>query len=72
VFAELERWLVQARVNAGLARGRARGVRLGRPQTSAKIEQHIRELAAQGAGKQKTARTLGIGVSVVQRVLVAA
>ena len=69
VFAEFERSLIQARVNAGLARARAKGVRLGRPRTPAKIEQRIRELAAQGVGKQKTARTLGVGVSVVQRVL---
>lgn len=71
VFAEFERSLIQARVNAGLARARASGVRLGRPRTPAKIEQRIRELAARGVGKQKTARTLGIGVSVVQRVLAA-
>jgi len=71
VFAEFERSLIQARVNAGLARARARGVRLGRPRTPAKVERHIRQLAAKGIGKQKTARTLGIGVSVVQRVLAA-
>jgi DNA invertase Pin-like site-specific DNA recombinase len=72
VFAEFERSLIQARVAAGLARARAKGVRLGRPRTPARIEQRIRELAARGVGKQKTARTLGIGVSVVQRVLAAA
>jgi hypothetical protein len=33
------------------------------------IEQRIRELAAEGMGKRKIARTLGIGVSVTQRVL---
>ncbi|MGH9552402.1 MAG: recombinase family protein [Terriglobales bacterium] len=71
VFAEFERSLIQARVNAGLARARAKGVRLGRPRTAPKVEQRIRELAARGVGKQKTARTLGIGVSVVQRVLAA-
>ena len=63
--------MIQARVNAGLARARARGVRLGRPRTSAKVEARIRELAGQGVGKQKTARTLGVGISVVQRVLAA-
>jgi len=71
VFAEFERSLIQARVNAGLARARAKGVRLGRPRTSVKVEERIRELASQGVGKQKTARTLGVGVSVVQRVLAA-
>jgi DNA invertase Pin-like site-specific DNA recombinase len=58
-------------VNAGLARARAKGVWL-RPRTSAKIEQRIRELAVEGIGKQKTARMLGVGVSVVERVLAAA
>lgn len=72
VFAEFERSLIQARVNAGLSRARAKGVRLGRPRTSGRVEERIRELASQGIGKQKTARTLGIGVSVVQRVLSAA
>jgi DNA invertase Pin-like site-specific DNA recombinase len=72
VDAEFERSLIKARVNAGLARARAKGVRLGRPRTPAKIEERIHELAARGVGKQKTARTLGIGVSVVQRVLAAA
>ena len=71
MFAEFERSLIQARVNAGLARARAKGVRLGRPRTAPKVEERIRELAAQGIGKQKTARTLGVGVSVVQRVLAA-
>jgi DNA invertase Pin-like site-specific DNA recombinase len=69
VFAEFERSLIQARVNAGLARARAKGIKLGRPRTAAKVEQRIRELAARGMGKQKIARTLGIGVSVAQRVL---
>jgi DNA invertase Pin-like site-specific DNA recombinase len=69
VFAEFERSLIQARVNAGLTRARANGVKLGRPRTAAKVEQRVRELAATGMGKQKIARTLGIGVSVTQRVL---
>jgi hypothetical protein len=33
------------------------------------IEQRIRDLAAQGMGKVKIARTLGVGVSLTQRVL---
>ena len=51
VFAEFERSLIEARVNTGLARARAKGTRLGRPRTPAKVEQRIRELAAQGIGK---------------------
>jgi DNA invertase Pin-like site-specific DNA recombinase len=75
VFAEFERSIIQERIQAGLARARAKGITLGRPMLNHKagqkaaIEQRIRELAAEGMGKQKIARTLGIGVSVAQRVL---
>ena len=69
VFAELERSIIQERVRAGLERARAKGVTLGRPRTDPKVEAKIRQLAAKGMGKGKIARTLGIGVSVTQRVL---
>jgi DNA invertase Pin-like site-specific DNA recombinase len=69
VFAEFERSIIQERVKAGLARARAKGKTLGRPRTSPKVEDRIRELAAAGMGKQRIARTLGIGTSVAQRVL---
>ena len=71
VFAEFERTIIQERVKAGLARARAKGTTLGRPRTDPKVEQKIRNLAAKGVGKVKIARTLGIGVSVTQRVLLA-
>ena len=69
VFAELERSIIQERVRAGLERARAKGKILGRPRTDPKVEATIRKLAGQGMGKGKIARTLGIGVSVAQRVL---
>src|SRR6202030_3683498 len=69
VFAQFERAMIVERVNAGLARARSKGVTLGRPRTDIKVEQRIRDLAASGMGKLKIARTLGIGVSVAQRVL---
>jgi DNA invertase Pin-like site-specific DNA recombinase len=75
VFAEFERSIIQERIQAGLARAMAKGVTLGRPMLNHKagqkaaVEQRIRELAANGMGKRKIARTLGIGVSVAQRVL---
>ena len=69
VFAEFERSIIQERVKAGLARARAKGRTLGRPRASGGIEERIRELAAQGMGKVRIARTLGIGVSLTQRVL---
>jgi DNA invertase Pin-like site-specific DNA recombinase len=71
VFAEFERTIIQERVKAGLARARAKGTTLGRPRTEPTVEAKIRDLAALGMGKGKIARTLGIGVSVAQRVLAA-
>jgi DNA invertase Pin-like site-specific DNA recombinase len=67
-FAEFERDMIRSRVNAGLARARARGVQLGRPKVSAKVEAAIQARLAAGAGILKTARALGVGSSVVQRV----
>jgi DNA invertase Pin-like site-specific DNA recombinase len=69
VFAEFERSIIQERVKAGLARARSKGTTLGRPKADMVIEERIRELAAQGMGKVKIARTLGVGVSLTQRVL---
>jgi DNA invertase Pin-like site-specific DNA recombinase len=69
VFAEFERSMIQERVRAGLARARAKGKTLGRPRTEPDIEAKVRELAAGGMGKGRIARTLGIGVSVTQRIL---
>lgn len=69
VFAELERSIIQERVKAGLERARAKGKKLERPKTDDRTEAKIRELASKGMGKGRIARTLGIGVSVAQRVL---
>ncbi len=68
VFAEFERATIQERVNADLARARAEGKRLGRPTLGIDIEAEVRELRATGMGIVKVAKTLGIGVSVVQHV----
>jgi DNA invertase Pin-like site-specific DNA recombinase len=75
VFAEFERELVRERVTAGLARARAHGTKtgnpIGRPTVSESVEQHIRQLRADGLGMLKIAREIGCGVSVVQRVVAA-
>jgi DNA invertase Pin-like site-specific DNA recombinase len=71
VFAEFERGIIRERVNAGLARAREKGTTLGRPPVKAKKEERIRELRAEGMGMLKIARTVGVGTSVVQRVLAA-
>lgn len=67
-FAEFEREMIRSRVNAGLARARAKGVKLGRPKVKGKVEEAIRERLTAGEGMLKVAKGLGIGVSTVQRV----
>lgn len=69
VFAEFERGMIRERVNAGLARAKARGVKLGRRPVKTAVEARIRALKAEGMGILKIGKTLGIGTSVVQRVV---
>jgi DNA invertase Pin-like site-specific DNA recombinase len=71
VFAEFERGIIRERVNAGLARARAKGTKLGRRTVKPSVEARIRELKAGGMGILKIGRTIGIGTSVVQRVVAA-
>jgi DNA invertase Pin-like site-specific DNA recombinase len=68
VFAEFERGIIRERVNAGLARARARGTKLGRRRVEPAVEAQILQLRARGDGILKIGRQLGIGTSVVQRV----
>lgn len=70
VFAEFERGMIRERVNAGLARAKAKGTRLGRRPVEAEVEASIRALRAQGMGILKIGKTLSVGTSVVQRVTV--
>jgi DNA invertase Pin-like site-specific DNA recombinase len=67
-FAEFEREMIRSRINAGLARARARGVKLGRSKVSAKMEAAIKAHLATGTGILKTAKMLGVGSSTVQRI----
>jgi DNA invertase Pin-like site-specific DNA recombinase len=69
VFAEFERGIIRERVNAGLARAKAKGIKLGRRPVEASVEAHIRRLRAKGMGILKIGRTVGVGTSVVQRVV---
>ena len=69
VFAEFERGIIRERVNAGLARARANGIKLGRRPVKAAVEARIRQLRARGDGILKIGKKLGIGTSVVQRVV---
>jgi DNA invertase Pin-like site-specific DNA recombinase len=69
VFAEFERGIIRERVNAGLARARSKGVMLGRRPVKPAVEQRIHDLRKDGMGMVRIGRTLGVGTSVVQRVL---
>ena len=71
VFAEFERGIIRERINAGLARARASGTKLGRRPVKPAVEARIRQLRAKGDGILKIGRKLGIGTSVVQRVVAA-
>ena len=68
VFGEFERAMIRERVNAGLARARAKGIQLGRPRISSEIEAAIRAGLAAGMGIRKVAAQVGVGTSTVQRV----
>jgi len=68
-FAEFERDMIVHRVNAGLARARARGTKLGRPRVSGRVEAAIRKAIAQGdKGKHKIAAEIGVGSGTVARI----
>jgi DNA invertase Pin-like site-specific DNA recombinase len=68
VFAEFERAMIVERVRSGLARARAAGKRLGRPMIPWRKDEAVRRLLINGTGIVKTAKTVGVGVSVVQRI----
>jgi len=69
VFAEFERGIIRERINAGLARAKENGTKLGRRSVKPSVEARIRELKAGGMGILKIGRTVGVGTSVVQRVV---
>jgi len=70
VFAELEREMIVARVNAGIARAKLSGTRsgkaIGRPRRATDAD--IRSQLAKGQGILKTAKLLGCGTGTVARV----
>jgi DNA invertase Pin-like site-specific DNA recombinase len=69
VFAEFERAMIVERVNAGLARARAQGTRLGRPSNlSPAKERRIRQLLSKEVGVVKIGRAVGVGTGTVQRI----
>jgi len=69
VFAEFERSMISERVKSGLARTKAKGTKLGRPMASSKTEAQILKLRSKGMGMLRIGKELGVGTSVVQRVV---
>ncbi len=72
VFAEFERAMIQERIKAGLARAKAKGVKLGRAKVSKTVEAQIvelRESTEPPMGMLKIAQTLQIGTGTVQRII---
>ena len=84
VFAEFERAIIVERVNSGLARANAKGVKLGRGNkkdgkrnadekrwgiSRAELEKRILRLYKSGTGIVKIGKTLGVGTGTVQRVV---
>jgi DNA invertase Pin-like site-specific DNA recombinase len=69
-FAEFERSMIRQRVKLGLKRAVAQGKKLGRPRkdTPQRLAA-IHGLRRKGVGINSIARKLGIGVSVVQRIV---
>lgn len=69
VFAEFERAMIKERVNAGLDRARANGVKLGRPKIDYHLEKKIKAALAKGdEGMQKIAKRYRVGTGTVQRI----
>jgi len=72
VFAEFERSMIVARVNAAMARAKASGTKngkaIGRPRISKDDEQRIRDRLADGAGILKVASELGFATATVHRI----
>jgi hypothetical protein len=72
VFAEFERAMIVERVNSGLARAKAKGVKLGRgnkkdgersadEESRAELEKRVLRLHKGGTGILKIGKALGIG-----------
>lgn len=60
---------IRQRINAGLARARAQGKKIGRPKIDANTEAAIREALAGGKqGMLKIAAAFGVGSGTVQRI----
>lgn len=60
VFSEFERAMIVERTKAGMARAKAQGKAIGRPQLNKKLQEQIATLLSNGASKYRIAKELGI------------
>ena len=67
--AEFEHEIIRERVNAGIARAKARGVKFGRPMTIDAHRDSVARLRAQGRTGRAIAKELGIPSSNVFRII---
>ncbi len=67
-IARQERVRISERVQAGLARARARGKKLGRPKAGVRHER-VRVLGERGMSIRKIAAEVGVSAMTIQRIL---
>ena len=60
--------MIRQRINAGLKRAVAQGVKLSRPKVNSATERKVRKQLAKGVGILKIAKSLGLGTGTVQRI----
>jgi DNA invertase Pin-like site-specific DNA recombinase len=72
VFAEFEREMIIARVNAGMARAKKDGTKSGKPIGRPEVRDKLRNAAVdhllRGVGILKTAKAVGLGTGTVQKI----
>lgn len=68
-IAEFERDTIIERVNAGLSRARANGVKLGRPRVGFDVNEALRMRDQEGLGYKQIAKALGIPRTTLYRTL---
>ena len=68
VFAEFERSIITSRINAGLARARAKGVQFGRPNLSLERRTKVQKALRNGLSIRQAAKATGVSTASVQRI----
>ncbi len=69
VFAEFERAMLVERTKAGLARARAKGMRLGRPPVPPVTKRRIAKLRQQGKSVRVIAKATGVSIGAVHKAI---